>query len=305
LDGAAGRAPGAPDRERPRGGRRAGEGDRGHGRRRRPGPLFVFDAGYDPVQLATGLGDARAAILVRLRKGRCFYSDPDPATAKPTGRPKRHGHKLACDDPATWPRPTAEHACEDRQYGAVRVRPWGGVHAKTQEHPGRGSRAARPIVKGTLVLVEVGRLPRETRKPQALWLWCSGPLDPDPALLWRAYVRRFDLEHTIRFAKQYLHWEAPRPRQPEQADRWTWLVVAAFTQLRLARDLVADRRLPWERPLAETRLTPYRTLRAFPSLLVALGTPASPPKPCGRSPGRPKGRASGRAPRHPAIKRAA
>src|SRR5919108_519782 len=39
-------------------------------------PLFVFDAGYDPVQLAQGLalatGGARAAILVRLRSGRCF-----------------------------------------------------------------------------------------------------------------------------------------------------------------------------------------------------------------------------------------
>jgi hypothetical protein len=46
-------------------------------------------------------------------------------------------------------------------------------------------------------------------------------------------VRRFDLEHTIRFAKQTLGWATPRPRHPEQADRWTWLVLAAYTQLRL------------------------------------------------------------------------
>jgi hypothetical protein len=81
--------------------------------------------------------------------------------------------------------------------------------------------------------------------------------------------------------------------------------VAAFTQLRMARDLVADRRLPWERPLAVTRLTPYRVLHAFSSLLPALGTPAGPPKPCGRSPGRPKGRKSAPAIRHPAVRRAA
>jgi hypothetical protein len=37
-------------------------------------------------------------------------------------------------------------------------------------------------------------------------------------------------------------------RTPEQADRWTWLVVASYTQLRLARTLVDDHRLPWERP---------------------------------------------------------
>ena len=41
-------------------------------------PLFVFDAGYDPLQLADELGDAPAAILVRLRRGRCFYTHPPP-----------------------------------------------------------------------------------------------------------------------------------------------------------------------------------------------------------------------------------
>jgi hypothetical protein len=39
----------------------------------------------------------------------------------------------------------------------------------------------------------------------------------------------------------------PTTRHPEQAERWTWLVLAAYTQLRLARAAVADRRLPWER----------------------------------------------------------
>ncbi len=34
--------------------------------------LFVFDAGYDPVQRALDLGEARVATLVRRRKNRCF-----------------------------------------------------------------------------------------------------------------------------------------------------------------------------------------------------------------------------------------
>ena len=32
----------------------------------------------------------------------------------------------------------------------------------------------------------------------------AGPGTPDLEMLWRAYVRRFDLEHTIRFCKQTL-----------------------------------------------------------------------------------------------------
>ncbi len=54
-------------------------------------------------------------------------------------------------------------------------------------------------------------------------------------VLWRAYVRHFDLEHTLRFSKQALGWTTPRPRHPEQADRWTWLIIVVYSQLRLAR----------------------------------------------------------------------
>jgi hypothetical protein len=160
-------------------------------------------------------------------------------------------------------------------------------------------------VRGSLVLVEVSRLPGRSYPPQILWLWWAGPGEPDLDVLWRAYVRRFDLEHTLRFVKQSLGWTTPRVRHPEQADRWTWLVVAAYTQLRLARACVADQRLPWKRRLDPAKLTPYRVRRAVPAILLSVGTPASAPKPCGRSPGRPKGCRSGRAMRHPAIKKAA
>jgi hypothetical protein len=172
-------------------------------------------------------------------------------------------------------------------------------------HPTRGTRRPRPVVRGTLVLVEVAKLPQRTREPRRLWLWWQGSGEPDLDLLWRAYTRRFDLEHTFRFLKQVLGWSTPRVRHPQQADRWTWLVAAAYMQLRLARGVVADRRLPWERRLDTGQLTPCRVRRAFSVLLLALGTPANPPKPCGRSPGRPTSSRSGRAPRHPALKKAA
>jgi hypothetical protein len=273
-------------------------------------PLFVFDAGYDPVKLQQGLEGSACQILVRLRAGRRFYGDPslsDPPAH--IGRPRRHGPKMKCKDPSTWPEPSAQYACEDAGYGAVRVRAFSEMHSKVCAHEGRGSRGPLPIVVGTLILVEVERLPRgeRRRKPRVLWLWWHGPEGevPDLELLWRAYVRRFDLEHTFRFLKQALGWSTPRVRHPEQADRWTWVVLAAFTQLRLARAHVADMRLPWERHYEAARLTPGRVHRAVSALLAHVGTPAKPPKPRGRSPGRPKGRLSGRAKRYPAVKKAA
>jgi hypothetical protein len=160
-------------------------------------------------------------------------------------------------------------------------------------------------VRGTVIRVQVERVPAKTRPPKVLWLWWAGPGQFDLDLVWRAYIRRFDLEHTVRFCKQTLGWTTPRPRHPEQADRWTWLVLAAYTQLRLARQLTGDQRLPWERPRPRPRLSPYRVRREFPQLLLRLDSPAAAPKPTGCPPGRPKGRCSGPATRYPAIKKPA
>jgi hypothetical protein len=270
-----------------------------------PVPLFVFDAGYDSAQLTLDLAETRVAVLVRLRSDRCFYADPPPRPPGATGRPRRHGAKFNCADPTTWPAPTATLVCQDDQYGTVTVAAWSGLHPKQQRHPSHGTRGPRPIVRGTVIRVQVERVPAKTRPPKVLWLWWAGPegLQLDLDLAWRAYVRRFDLEHTVRFCKQTLGWTTPRPRHPEQADRWTWLVLAGYTQLRLAREVVADKRLPWERPRPPGRLTPVRVRRGFPRLLLTLSSPAATPKPSGRSPGRPKGSRRGPAVRCPAIKK--
>jgi hypothetical protein len=56
----------------------------------RAAPLFVFDAGYDPVKLQQGLEGCPCQILVRLRAGRRFYADPSLAGPPAhTGRPRR------------------------------------------------------------------------------------------------------------------------------------------------------------------------------------------------------------------------
>jgi hypothetical protein len=185
----------------------------------------------------------------------------------------------------------------------VTVHAWAGLHPKQHRHPGHGSGGPRPIVRGTILRVQVERIPAKTRPPKVLWLWWAGPGQPDLERAWRAYTRRFDLEHTLRFCKQTLGWVTPRVRHPEQAERWTWLVLAAYAQLRLARQLVADQRLAWERPRPPGQLSPYRVHRGFPRLLCVAGSPAAAPKPSGHSPGRPKDRRSGPALRHPAVKK--
>ncbi len=52
------------------------------------------------------------------------------------------------------------------------------------------------------------------------------------------------------------------PRTPEAASRWTWLILADYTQLRLARPLAADRHQPWEKPARRTDSPPPESAAA-------------------------------------------
>ncbi|CAO0828248.1 hypothetical protein SMICM17S_04716 [Streptomyces microflavus] len=78
-------------------------------------------------------------------------------------------------------------------------------------------------------------------------------------------------------------------RQPAAAGRWTWLVIAAHTQLRPARPLAEDLRNPWERPTRHGRLTPARVRRGFRCLHGKTPQPANAPNPTTAVPGRPIG----------------
>ena len=272
-------------------------------------PLFVFDAGYDPIALAHGLTEARAQVLCRIREDRVFYTDPPARPRRPKGtggRPPRHGQRMKCSDRRTWGKPSERLVTADPRYGTLTVTAWHGRHPKLV---GRGRWAGHgvpPIVKGTVIRVEVEHLPKPTaRTKKTLWLFWSGPGTPDLALVWRAYLRRFDIEHMFRFAKNTLGWTSPSLCTPAQAERWTWLVVAVLTQLRLARGHVDDLRLPWERPREPSQLTPARVRRGFRRLRAVIGTPASPPKYTKAGPGRPRGTRSPPRTRYPAIKKAA
>ena len=100
---------------------------------------------------------------------------------------------------------------------------------------------------------------------------------------WQAFLRRFDIEHTFRFLKQVLGWTRPKLRDPAAADRWTWLILACYAQLWLARHLAADIRLPWQRPCPPGRLTPARVRRGFRNIRqTPCGTRQTRPRPPAR-----------------------
>jgi hypothetical protein len=87
--------------------------------------------------------------------------------------------------------------------------------------------------------------------------------------------------------KQTPGWTAPKIRHTDSADLWTWLIIAAHTQPRLARPPTEDLRRPWERPTKPRRLTPARVHRGFRNLRPTAARPAAAPKPSKPGPRRP------------------
>jgi hypothetical protein len=162
-----------------------------------------------------------------------------------------------------------------------------------------------PVIEGTLIRLAITRPAPGRPAPAPMWLWASVPAAGEElvAVLWQAYLRRFDLEHTFRFLKQQLGWTRPLLRDPAAADRWTWLLIACYAQLYLARQLAAVTRLPWQRHQPPGEMTPGQVRAGFRRARQAAGTPASPAKPAKPGPGRPKGSTNKhKAPRHPAGK---
>jgi hypothetical protein len=177
------------------------------------------------------------------------------------------------------------------RYGTAIAQAWDRLHPKLTRRSAWNDHAGPlPIIAGTVIRLRVDHLP-SGGDPKPVWLWWSrtDASEADVDRCWQAFLRRFDIEHTFRLFKQTLGWTVPQLRDLDSADRWTWLVITAYTQLRLARPLADDLRRPWEKPLPSQRLSPARVRRGFRNILAKTGSPACAPKPSRPGPGRPRG----------------
>jgi hypothetical protein len=272
-------------------------------------PLVILDAGYSAAALTAALAGQPVHLLVRLPATSVFYGDPVTWPGK-RGRPCRHGIPVTCHNDPAAPNPEPDESLilpGTPHYGTVRVDAWRGVHPIV--HGDRGWFSGNwhgelPILRGTLLRVLVDHLPDGRPPRKTMWLWHAGPAPLSTDELWRAYLARFDEEHTFRFLKGSLGLTAAKVRTPGQADRWVRLVMAAYAQLLIARTGTADLRRPWEKPPDPDRpLTPGRVRRGFPNIRRHIGTPAHVAKPGRPGPGRPKGTTRGPAPRYPIPKK--
>ena len=256
--------------------------------------IVVADAKYGNHHFMEALKDQPCGKVVRLRKDRVLYHPaPAPSPGK-RGRPRKHGPRFAFKATETWGQPTEFVSLQHPHWGSVEIRRWNDLHARESIH-----------IEFDVVQIRVHL--EKSEPPAPLWLAWQAPLSMpkgikvDAQTIWRAYQHRWTIEPSIRFRKQRLWWTLPQFQRVEASDHWSVLVSLAMWMLYLARPIVQDRPLPWERPQRD--LTPGRVKRGIGAIFRAITNPTSPPKPRGIPPGWPKGKPRKRRERFPVVRK--
>ena len=235
-------------------------------------PLSLWDSEYGTAVFLLATADVPADKLMRLRGNLCLEGPTKPR--KPHGAPPKHGIKFNFKAPSPWWSPDQSVEYTDPEFGPLTVRIWKGLRfGKALDCHMTVAQVERQHASGT------------RRQPRLLWFAWVGA-DP-PEQWWRLYTQRYPIEHWYRFAKGRLHWTQPHLATPQQGERWSDLMPFLTWELWLARPIVEDCPLPWQR--SQAQLAPGRVCQSMQNILVAIGTPARVCKPRGKSPGWPPG----------------
>jgi hypothetical protein len=255
--------------------------------------IVAVDGKYGNSGFLRAVKGLRSGTIARLRSDRVLYHPPPPPSGK-RGRPRVHGERFAFKEADTWGDPDEEIKLEDDHFGKVRLERWNDLHEK------KGSDVPYDVIRASVHL-------ERDKPPQAIWLaWLAPPSIPAGISLtvetiWRAYIARWPVEPGIHFRKETLGWTLPRFQSKEACDLWTELTAIATWVIFLARSIVADTPLPWQKP--QQRLTPQRVQQSLKPIFALIGSPARSPKQRGKSPGWPKGKRRTPKVRHPVVKK--
>jgi len=255
--------------------------------------IIAADGKYGNAGFLRSVKGLRCGILARLRCDRVLYAPPPSPTGK-KGRPRVHGERFAFKEPETWGIPVEVIELDDPYWGKVRLECWQQLHEK------KGADVPYEVIRACVHL-------ERQHPPPALWLAWLAPgqfpagMTVSVETLWRAYGSRWPVEPGLHFRKETLGWTLPRFQTKESGDRWSELTAIACWMTYLARPIVEDAPLPWQKP--QLRLTPQRVQQSLRPIFALIGSPARPPKLRGIGSGWLKGRPRTPKPRFTVVKK--
>ena len=230
--------------------------------------IVAGDGKYGNAGFLRPLQGQRCGLVVRLRRDRVLYRALEEPKIRKRGRPKIHGNRFAFKKPETWGDPDEVIEFEHDSWGQVRLERWNGLHGKLDAD------VPFDVIRASVHL-------ERDKPPKPIWLAWQAPaelpkgIQVDAVAIWQAYCNRWPIEPNIRFRKQRLGWCKPQFQDKETGDRWSWLVALTIWLLFLARPIVQDQPLPWQKP--QRRLTPQRVQQSLPLIFAQFGSPARNP----------------------------
>jgi hypothetical protein len=248
--------------------------------------VFTGDGTFGNHIFLGGIKHLPCAAVVRLRCDRVLHRAPEPYSGR--GRPHVHGSRFAFKEPDTWGAADEELWFCDSRFGLVHLYCWYELHAR------------QDATTDFCVIRAETHLER-ARPPKPIWLATLGASGKSSYLKWLWFDQRWPIEPAIRFRKNRLCWTLPQFQHADACGRWTNLVNLACWQVWLARSLVSDQPLPWQKP--QPVLTPGRVTQGLGALFSQFEQITSAPKTRGKSPGWSSGRQRTRPRYYPVFKR--
>lgn len=270
--------------------------------------VMAADSAYSsPECLVESSKNSNQIQVSRVRSNRVFHYQVNEENNTKSGRKKQFGVQFKLKDEKTWVEPdekielTATTKKGKKQI--IKIKCWNSIimrgkhKSNTSDHPFR-------LVQ-ICVYKESGKL--FFKKP--LWLMVSGERRLKLSLqnIFDAYRQRFDIEHFFRFGKNKLLMDKSQTPDVEHEEAWWQLIMIAYAQLYLARDIAKNSPKPWEKYLStfksDKKISPTQVQKDFWRIIRTFGTPALPPKRLKNAPGRQKGEKQVLRMRYPVVQK--
>jgi DDE superfamily endonuclease len=256
--------------------------------------ISVGDSAYaHPACLAEAQKNPNQIHISRSRNNRIFYYPLEQSDQpKERGRPQYYGDKHNLKKPETWRTPdetiTFETTNKKGKIQKVEIQCWNNIIM-------RGNRQAN-VADYSFRLLRISVYNSSSgellfKKP--LWLIVTGERRQELSLqeIFNIYRQRFDIEHFFRFGKDRLLMNKTQTPDIHHEEAWWQLVIMAYVQLYLAREIAENIWRPWEKSLPAAHAStqersPTHVQRDFERIIRQIGTPAQPLKPRKKSLGR-------------------
>jgi hypothetical protein len=271
---------------------------------------LVADSSYSAREfLGQVVKHKNLTAIVRVRGNRTFYRIPkQDDSPKGKGHPTWYGEPFDMKDPTTWGEPDATQVVpltlKNGRVCQVQIQAWYNLLMLGKRD------IPMHTYPFTLIMIRVKDTHGEEVFKHPLWLIIIGERRQEITLrdAYGAYRQRYDLEHFFRFGKHKLLMASYQTPDVEHEQNWWEIVGLAYALLYVEAPLAQNIPRPWERYLPQVKEpksgnlpSPSMVQRNLPRIIRQIGTPASSPKPRGKSPGRAKGYSPGKRERLPVI----